>query len=377
MLDRYSKEISYCTFCPKLCRFACPVAKAEHSETSIPTVRQELLSLIRSGRLALTPETAEVFNHCAFCLHCRSYCHHLIEVPVVMEEARALASPYRGERAEQFLHRFRQDHTPYGPRLWERISRIVPPEARIEGAQVAFFPGCTSTWHSPEDLSDTWKIFRYLKIDYVGFYSGDDFCCGMPLLNLGDHAGFQEQAERLAEKLRKYKLIITGCPACMYAFRVRYEQSGVRFPPKVQHISEFLLEKGEDLKGLPPDPHGQGEVYYHDPCYLGRYLGIYDAPRQLLARVRGTPAREFTWSRDDAVCCGGGGGLPLLLPDTSRRIAGKRIEEFRSRGGHVLASACPSCKQTFQKADAVLEVRDIVNLIAARVSELQEAGRLR
>ena len=367
MLERFEKEISYCTFCPKLCRFACPMARAERTETSTPTVRQEILHLVRAGRLRLTPEIAEVFNHCAFCLHCRQYCRHLIEVPAVMEEARALASGQRGERAEDFLRRLRADRTPYGPNLGERIGRLVPPEARIGGAQAAYFPGCTAAWHSPEDISDTWRIFRHLKIDYVAFYSGEDFCCGMPLLNLGEHDGFREWAKRLAAALGGYRLVITGCPACAYVFKVRYEQFGVRSPAKIQHITEFLLEKGEGLKGLPLGALGKAELLYHDPCYLGRYLGIYEAPRKVLSRFLGRPAREFAWSREDGSCCGGGGGLPLLLPDTSRRISGMRIEEFRGRGGQVLVSACPSCKQTFQKADATLEVKDIVNLIAGAV----------
>ena len=391
-LDRFQKEISYCTYCPKLCRFACPVAEAERKETSIPQVRQEILHLVRAGRLPLTPEIAEVFHHCAFCLHCRTYCKHLIEVPAVMEEARGQAADYRGEKARAFLSRYQADGTPFGPRLPERIDELIRVEQRVPEAQAVYFAGCTAAKYRPENITDTEKVFSRLGIDYVGFYAEEEFCCGMPLLNFGEYEAFKARAGKVAKKLSRYKLILSGCPACVYVLKVRYEQFGIRIPGKVQHITEFLSEKLESdvlgpspILGINPKSEVKNEavlntkdqtsdlglvtsdVFYHDPCYLGRYLGVFDPPRKILARVLGRPAGELFWARQDSLCCGGGGAVPLMFPDTSRRITARRLEEFGRKGGRLLVTSCPFCERNFQRQDPGIQVKDIVNVMAEKI----------
>ncbi|MCX5868321.1 MAG: (Fe-S)-binding protein [Proteobacteria bacterium] len=382
-LDRFKKEISYCTYCPKLCRFACPVAEAERKETSIPQVRQEILHLVRAGRLPLTPEIAETFHHCAFCLHCRTYCQHLIEVPAVMEEARGQAADYRGEKARNFLSRYNADGTPFGPRLNERINELIRAEKRVPEAQAVYLAGCTATKYRPGNITDTEKVFSRLGIDYVGFYAEEEFCCGMPLLNFGEYEAFKARAGKVAKKLSRYKLILSGCPACVYVLKVRYEQFGIRIPGKVQHITEFLDEKLGSWEARTPGGQKTSEfeagsvpasprprlpaIFYHDPCYLGRYLGVFDPPRKILARVLGEPAGELFWSRQDSICCGGGGAVPLLFPETARKITARRLEEFGRKGGQLLVTSCPFCERNFQRQDPNIPVKDIVNIVLEKL----------
>ena len=88
LFKKYYKEIEYCTFCPKMCRFACPVVNVTANETYQPWGRQTLLHMVREGNLPFNREVAFSMYQCANCMLCREYCDYLVEVPPVMIAAR-------------------------------------------------------------------------------------------------------------------------------------------------------------------------------------------------------------------------------------------------------------------------------------------------
>jgi len=107
-------------------------------------------------------------------------------------------------------------------------------------------------------------------------------------------------------------------------------------------------------------------VVYHDPCHLGRRAGIYDEPRRLLAAIPGLKVGEIRWSRENSLCCGGGGGLPVTHPELSKTICEKALADAKEGGAEALVTACPFCKQIFleRAEDFNLKVYDIVELLA-------------
>ena len=129
------------------------------------------------------------------------------------------------------------------------------------------------------------------------------------------------------------------------------------------HVTEFLSGELSRIKIKKPEPRS---VIYHDPCHLGRYLGVYDEPRVLLAKALGRAPLEFFESRERATCCGGGGGLPVVKPQTARKIAGEKAAAIKDYGAELLATACPMCRRMLGRAgkNEKVTATDVVSILA-------------
>lgn len=365
MLKKFYKDIEYCTFCPKLCRFSCPVANASCSETMTPWGRQSLLHLVASGKQKFNREVAFTTYQCLSCMLCNKYCDHDINVPNVMEAARAMAVENEVEPFEvsDFKAFFQEHNNPHGDNLLARVKALLPDRYFHKDAQVVYWPGCSCLYNLPENLTDTFAVFEALGVDYVGCWDGEKQCCGFPLATLGHTELYEKHSKDVAKELSGYKTIISGCPTCVYMFKSRYLAEGKKITPKVYHITEFLAPLIAAGK-LPIKKSFARTVMYHDPCYLGRYLDVYDEPRQILSEVLREPLVEFNYSHSDGMCCGGGGGLAVTNPRLANQIAKDRLAEFYKGEEKILATACPTCERHFSKWDDKLKVMDIVNILA-------------
>lgn len=365
MFKKHHRDIEYCTYCPKLCRFACPVANASNSETLTPWGRQSLLHLVAAGKQEFNREVAIATYQCATCLMCREYCDHDIEIPPIMEQARSMAVQKQVEPVEvaDFKLFFGEHKNPVGDNLRARVRAILPDKYFQKSAQVVYWPGCSSIYSLSKNILDTFTLFEALGVDYVSCWDGDLQCCGFPLATLGLTDDYEKQSKQVADELAGYKTIISGCPTCVYMFKARYLQEGKKLTTKVYHITEFLAPLIAQGK-LPVKKPFPTQVMYHDPCYLGRYLDVYDEPRQILSEVLREALVEFSYKNKDAMCCGGGGGMPTTKPALSYQIAKDRLKEFYEGPEKVLCTACPTCEKHFSKVDENLVVMDIVNILA-------------
>lgn len=190
-------------------------------------------------------------------------------------------------------------------------------------------------------------------------------CCGSTLYDLG----FWEQLEPLVKanwtKMRALqdKKFVFINPHCQEFVVKRYpetvpESKGL----KSQHISQLLADAFKDGK-LKSKKTDKVKVSYHDPCYLGRGLDVYDAPREVLSFLNGVELVEMERNRENSFCCGAR-ALGNYLPNMSEETARERIREFQATGADLLITACPYCKENFQK---VMPDKD-----KARVKDLSE-----
>jgi Fe-S oxidoreductase len=134
---------------------------------------------------------------------------------------------------------------------------------------------------------------------------------------------------------------------------------------KPLHITEYLADQELPLKEYPKT------LTYHDPCHLGRHAKVYDAPREIIKKIPKATFKEMDLIRDQAVCCGGGGGLRAGFGDMSKRIAGRRVES--ADFADVLLTPCPFCVNNLlvgkEAKNCAVEIKDIVELIDELLEE--------
>lgn len=189
-------------------------------------------------------------------------------------------------------------------------------------------------------------------------------CTGDPARRLGNDLVFQQLAEQNLETLAqsKVKKIVTICPHCVRTISKDWAEYGVA--PEIEHHSEFMARYKDKL----PQAANGPKIVYHDPCYLGRYRGSYDQPREVLARSGEVvdPGR----SRERSFCCGAGGGLAFLGEEHGDRVSHNRAKELVATGAEIVGAACPFCNTMFRDAlaavsDAPPKLYDIAQLAAA------------
>jgi Fe-S oxidoreductase len=134
---------------------------------------------------------------------------------------------------------------------------------------------------------------------------------------------------------------------------------------EVLHASQFLVRLMEDSQlNL-----GRFEqvVTYHDPCDLGRKGGIFDAPRQVIESIPGIEFREMDATREDALCCGGGGDVQIVDERVTAAVADRRLSQAQQTDARVILSACQQCKRTLMAASrrnkARVRVMDLAELV--------------
>ena len=192
--------------------------------------------------------------------------------------------------------------------------------------------------------------------EYVGAADGEHACGGYPLLAAGQLDAFRMHAERIARQLHGYARVVVHCPACAWAMRTQYRAFGAPLAATVEHTAEFLEVFVERL----PIKKRAGAAFYHDPCYLGRWLGVYEAPRRLAGKALGE-LREFSRTGGQAECSGGGGLLPVTMPETARAIADHRLREVREAKSSTVVTSCSTCKRMLARDD--VKTIDLVELL--------------
>jgi heterodisulfide reductase subunit D len=236
------------------------------------------------------------------------------------------------------------------------IPRGVKPRRRK--AEVLYFIGCVSSFY-PRTYSIPQAFVQIMEQADVEFTTlgSDEWCCGYPLHIAGMGDQMAELAQHNVRKARAVgaKKVVFTCPSCYYAWAHLYPEytdvSGIQ----LQHASEFLAELLAD-EGL---ALGRVEevVTYHDPCDLGRKSGVYDAPREVLARIPGLDFREMSASRENALCCGGGGDVEVADHDVTTGVAARRLAQVQATGAKYVLSACQQCKRTLQEGARQNKIR--------------------
>ncbi len=377
MLDLYS-----CTECGR-CQAVCPAYAA-----GLPLSPKLLITDLRDHLIDKTNRTAqepllggaiaeETLWACTTCRACMEVCPvHIEHIPKIVDMRRQLV-----ERAQvkpilqEALSNLQRNGNSMGksPRLrarWTKELSFKIKDARAEPVDILWFVGDFASFDARVQVT-TRRVAELLHVAGVDFgilYEAEQNS-GNDVRRAGEEGLFELLATHNIELLQgcKFNRIMTTDPHSLNALRQEYRAIGASF--EVIHYTQLLLEL-IDNERLILAPGVREVATYHDPCYLGRYNGGFDAPRRIIERT-GHRLREMNRCRENSFCCGAGGGR-IWSDDTgvTERPSENRIKEALSLGdAKYFVVACPKDKVMYTAAVQALgvedriEVRDIVDLI--------------
>ncbi|MFW6050010.1 MAG: (Fe-S)-binding protein [Myxococcota bacterium] len=357
LVDPHAREHTYCAYCPKLCRFSCPVSTVQGRETTTPWGKMTSLHHVAEGALPMDRSHAATWWACTGCMRCRTFCDHGNEVAATLAAGRAEA--VRSGAAPGPAYDVIDRHPERQERAARAARALFGDDALERSASTAFVPGCTACVLTPEAAANGLEATRALSDGPVRVEA--DMCCGLPLLEAGDRDGFQQAARRFLERLQGADRVVFQDPGCLHALRLVAPRMGIESERPLVHLMELAAERLSRLRPV----EVTGPVRWHDPCRLGRGLGVYDAPRAVLARMLGAPPHEFPQHRERAECSGAGGQLPRTDPHTAHAIAEERLDAHRQHGGGTVVTGCPASGRALRAAAGEdTEVVDAATLLA-------------
>jgi Fe-S oxidoreductase len=361
--DDVARQLDDCSFCPKMCRHACPVSTASGREPHIPQAKMDRLNWLRRERLPWTAETTDPLWACTGCRHCTAYCDHGNEPGMVLLAGRA-AAVARGAghpALQQWGDRFRARDE----RLAAQLREAFAAEQFATDGRIGLWPGCDAVDKNLGDVAAALAVLERLQLGpaerggAVPLVGGAPVCGGYPLLAAGYPDLFRWHAGKVAAALRGFETVVMDCSACLYAMRSLYPAEGVALAAEVLSVPEALDRGVARL----PEPPRRRSVYYHDPCHHARYSDVVEQPRRVLGRV--AEVRELSWCRGDTECCGGAGVLPKTLPTTADAMARRRLAEVAAHGGGLVVTSCATCTFMLKRnAPAGVEVADLSTAVA-------------
>ena len=266
------------------------------------------------------------------------------------------------------------DYSPAQRTVWSEGLKLPQPDTTPE-AEWVYWIGCAGSFEaSAQSISRSMvNILRQANVSFVTL-GCEERCTGDPARRLGDEALFQHFKKKNVETLRArgVRKIVTHCPHCLNTLKNEYTENGEPEFTVVHHsqLLNTLVEEGK----ITLRANGEATpVTFHDPCYLGRHNGEFEAPRSVVKALPGVTLHEMERSRENSFCCGGGGGQMWLESSGSRRIEGMRLEEAEKTGARVVATGCPFCKIMLESASAtagkgnLVQIKDIAELVSEAI----------
>jgi Fe-S oxidoreductase/nitrate reductase gamma subunit len=384
-------DLDACISCGR-CEEVCPAYMADKDYFTprqlISRLKKSLDEIAKPGSENATAEVQDIVGkafdeefiwHCRTCSACMEVCPALIDhVDTLMELRRneVLIQGRMPEEAGRALRLFETNGNPFGPQStrvdWinEMKVRIVGPGEKVD---VLYWIGCCVTFDPQKHkiASDLCRLMEQCGIEF-GVLGGDEKCCGDPARIMGQEMLFQQAAKEQVEllKRREFNVLLTGCPHCYNVLKHEYKQFGGNF--NVVHHSEYICQLLE--RGALKTQSGMKHTYaYHDPCYLGRYQKIYDAPREIIKAIPQARMIEMKNRREKSLCCGAGGGHYFMDLKRGERINNLRVKQAHAVGADTIVTGCAYCLHMLQDSvkllnyDESMRVVDVASLLADNV----------
>lgn len=384
-------DLLTCVECGR-CTQVCPANKAGKPldpKKIITKARDVSLASVASGEqdLDLWAENpiyqATELDSCTTCGACMEECPANIEHVNVIMEAKRYKTLTLGEippAAADAANKIRVNGNPWGIAQDDRFKWAdgldIPVIEAGKKVDYLYYVGCAGSYDAANQkvVKDTIMLLKKAGVDFA-VMGKTEKCNGDPIRRFGDEYTFYEVAIENIANMNQYDFgkVVTHCPHCLHTIGKEYAKFDDGDFETVHH-TELLADLVRSGKIKPTKTVDQ-ELTYHDPCYLGRHHGEYDAPRDILNSIPGVKLKEMEDAKDRALCCGMGGGNMWYEIDEGVHLATKRLEDIGDTKAPKLATSCSYCLINFNSSKAQvssteeLEIDDVASILAQSVED--------
>jgi heterodisulfide reductase subunit D len=363
-IDRHKNIVYQCNRCGQCLDFStvgqapkCPAFEGGLFESYAARGKFNIARALVDGVIDYDQDIAMRVYSCTECRACAQDCFKYLDTTAIFtvmkdDLARLGLIPENFRQGLQGHGGLDETHNVYQAPHAERLSWLTDKgRERVDRpAETAFFVGCTAAYVRQNMAVDTAGTLERLGSDYT--ILSDEWCCGHPYMAAGE---LDKAREALQHTISQYEAlgverVVFNCPGCLKTFQHDAPQLlGQPLPFEPLHILEeiALLAGSGEVRFKPVEP--KITVTYHDSCTLGRWLGVYEAPRTLLKHIPGVALREMPRNREKAYCCGAGGLIRYDYAEIAARAGTERLQEAESTGADMLVTSCPACLMQFQQ----------------------------
>lgn len=361
-------KCSTCKYSYKNFEKSCPSGEKFLFESYWASGRIRIIRGVLNGELDWTDELIDPIFACTTCGACMDSCQapHADYIVEMIETLRELAVQHIGPaKNQQFLvSRCEESCNPYGEPNSDNQD-LKKKYDLPDKAEWVYFIGCTSNYRQ-QSLRDA--TLRFLKKAKIDFTLVDEHCCTSPMIRTGQLSIVKDYMNYNIAQIKNAgaKKVITSCAGCYKTLINDFERFGEEMGLEIYHSLE-LVKQLLDKKKLKFKSGYNKTVTYHDPCHLGRHMGIYELPREIYKQIPDLKLVEMKRNRNFSWCCGAGGGVKIGYPDWAIEISKERLEEAKETGATVITSTCPFCKTNLTDANSAynfdFEVLDLMEIL--------------
>ena len=327
---KYREQILQCSKCG-FCQAVCPVYGSTLRPALNARGKMLILKEVMDGEIELNDALIETLFQCTTCANCFENCPSGVNVPEIIKQVRkdmvhigSCHPAFKGMDA--VLKKHTNIYAEDEPEDFER--------PRNQKADSIYFIGCVGAYREDEATTAALDLLDRLGVDYTLI---DEVCCSGVL----DDVGYQINKNLVKINIERIlatgaKKVITGCPYCWRTFKARPEYG------ELLNTGVAILHMAEFLKDFNLNVRTEMRVTYHDPCDLGRHCGIYEEPRTTIRKIAPNFV-EMPSNRENALCCGAGGGVRGAFAKNSIAMARRRLKEAEEVDAEVVLTDCNSC----------------------------------
>ncbi|MBY8992385.1 MAG: (Fe-S)-binding protein [Candidatus Lokiarchaeota archaeon] len=330
---------------------------------------------LSTDKLKWSENLAKIFYQCSVCMACVQQCQipeiHTYAGEWLMAMREEAVKAGYGPMPEQtkYTDHIMTEKNPYMEKNESRLKWLPSHIKQSPEAKLAYFVGCTASYREQNIAIATAEILNSLGIEFKILEK--EGCCGSPVYMTGQTEKAIELAEMNVESFKESGIekIITSCAGCYRTLKETYPNKfNLDHGIEIRHLPEFIKRESKSRENIFTNEVNM-KITYHDPCHLGRHMGMYNAPRDVLQSIPGIELVEMTRNRHNAWCCGSGGGVRSAFKDLSSFAAKERIEEAMETQAEAIVSSCPFCLNQFKSniENDAIQTYDISELIRKAV----------
>lgn len=353
------------------------VLKKSGDKGQIGKIKEEIAGLKSKKKLIGDVIAEDTLWACTTCRACEEVCPVTIEqVPriIAMRQGQFLISEAYPNELNPALKGLEYNGNPWGIGYDKRADWAkglgVKTMAEDPNVDYLFWVGCAGSFDDRYKKVST-SLVKILQKAGVSFaiLGVEEKCTGDFARRVGSEMLYQMTAQENIETLNNYKVkkIITACPHCLNTLKSEYPQMGGNY--EVIHHAQFIDQLIKEGK-IKLKKTLEGTLTYHDPCYLGRYNGIFDQPRSILRSASKSGLKELKRHGRESFCCGAGGGRMWMEENIGKRINVERSEEIIDMQVSNVAVGCPFCMTMIE--DAMKELGKEEQIMTMDIAEIVE-----